>query len=323
MSVVRLKIIPLSGFIPKSNDSVTTTPILSKPQGRFLYTLGTFLERAHIVHGDKFDYSNITHKHVDKGRESRVPLTCFTCQHSWDTTIHSHITGRTGCPNCAGNLRWTYEKFIVRSKEVHGNKYNYTNVTPEDIINKTHPIKIICNTCTHEFMMNIHHHITYKQGCPKCAGRLRWGFDRFITAALHVHGDKYDYSEIDPKDIENNRSRITLGCNQCKQKWETYVYNHINTKYCCPHCADNRPWTFDEFLEEANILHDKKYIYERPITDKVNAYTRFLVRCTICNHNWETTINARINCKTGCANCAGLAPMELRHVHKRRHEITW
>ena len=314
--MLRLKIIPKSEFVispksefvinPKSEFVINPNTTVAK-QKRFKYTLETFLERAHNIHGDKFDYSSVTSEHIVNGRESMVPLICKTCGYHWETRVHNHIIGKSGCHNCAGNLPWTYDRFITRAKEIHEDKYNYDKIGPSDVVNKSYMITIICNNCDHVWMTTIHHHINMKQGCPKCAGCLRWELKYFVERARLIHGDKYDYSKIITSDVVNRSSSVKLKCNKCQHDWITTIASHINSKRGCTRCADNYPWTFDEFVEEANILHNNKYIYERPI-GIVNAYTRINLKCADCECEWETNINTHINCKHGCANCAGTAP---------------
>ena len=51
---------------------------------------------------------------------------------------------KQGCPNCCRNVKITNDKFIERSKKIHGDKYDYSNL---EYIHITKPVKIICKRC--------------------------------------------------------------------------------------------------------------------------------------------------------------------------------
>lgn len=74
-----------------------------------------------------------------------------------------HLQGQ-GCPKCNGNNPLTDEEFVRRGREVHGNKYDYSQ---SHYVNAHTLIKIIC-PIHGEFQQNPNKHITRKCGCPKC-----------------------------------------------------------------------------------------------------------------------------------------------------------
>jgi len=59
----------------------------------------------------------------------------------------------------------TTEEFIKKSKQIHGDKYDYSKVL--ELKNSQTKIKIICPE--HEyFMQTANAHLNQKQGCPFC-----------------------------------------------------------------------------------------------------------------------------------------------------------
>jgi G:T-mismatch repair DNA endonuclease (very short patch repair protein) len=70
-----------------------------------------------------------------------------------------------GCPDCAKNQRKSTEEFIKNSKNIHGDKYDYSLVKYKNAHNK---IKIICKKHG-VFEQAPNKHINMKQGCPKCS----------------------------------------------------------------------------------------------------------------------------------------------------------
>lgn len=52
--------------------------------------------------------------------------------------------------------------------EIHGNKYNYTNIKESDVINTKSQLPIQCNKCNHIWFPTLSMHINAATGCPKC-----------------------------------------------------------------------------------------------------------------------------------------------------------
>lgn len=98
-----------------------------------------FVTRARLVHGDKFDYSKVIY---GKNNYELVEIICKThgsfFQRPW-----GHLRGQ-GCPRCKNSVMITNKDFIIRCKEKHGDKFDYSMTfysgrrKPIDIICKKH-----------------------------------------------------------------------------------------------------------------------------------------------------------------------------------------
>jgi predicted Zn-ribbon and HTH transcriptional regulator len=207
--------------------------------GRLRWTITEFIMTSTAKFPGKYDYSLI----VDDGLTNvttKVPLICLECGHRWSPTINDHINGKNGCPGCSGNVRWTYDRFIVTAKEIHGDKYNYELVTPESIENCRSKIPLICNDCFYQWTPTINSHIHSRSGCPDCGGKVRWNYDRFILKAHQTHGDRYNYDLVTIDDVQCALSHITIKCNKCTTFWRPTIVSHINQKSGCPKCSRSR-----------------------------------------------------------------------------------
>ena len=86
-------------------------------------TVETFLERAKIVHGEKYDYSKVNYRGVNK----RVIIICP--EHGeFDLRPKAHYDDNRGCPNCdkSGKSGFHKSEWYVESKflyliEFYGN----------------------------------------------------------------------------------------------------------------------------------------------------------------------------------------------------------
>jgi len=126
-------------------------------------TTNDFIEKAKIIHGDKYDYSKV----VYKGSKKKVCIMCPKHGEFWQTMC-GHVNNKQGCPKCAnienGNKhRKLNDVFVNDSKEIHNNKYDYRKVEYKNNYTK------VCIVCPKhgEFWQTPKNHIK-GQGCPKC-----------------------------------------------------------------------------------------------------------------------------------------------------------
>jgi hypothetical protein len=152
-------------------------------------TAEQFITGAQAVHGSKYDYTKVQYS----GDHIKVPIVCS--QHGeFHQTPSSHLQGH-GCPRCRPI---TGKKDTTSFAEsLYGNMYDYSAVIYSG--SKT-PVTIICPDHG-PFEQRPDNHLS-GQGCPICGKyrksmKLRKSLSRFIQDAVVVHGDKYDYSQVD------------------------------------------------------------------------------------------------------------------------------
>ena len=119
-------------------------------------TKDEFIRRAKEVHGNKYDYSKV--KYISY--HTKVEIICKKHGEFWQSPAHHLRKG--GCPKCVGRNKTT-EEFIEQAKEVHENKYDYSNVM------YTRSEKKVCIICPEhgEFWQTPHKHLS-GSGCPEC-----------------------------------------------------------------------------------------------------------------------------------------------------------
>ena len=188
------------------------------------------LAKALFVHGDKFDYSNVSHEHV-KGSYSQIPITCNTCFYNWAPVINNHINNERSCPDCAGVVPWTLERFLEKVLVVHGNKFDYSNVLDNHINGIYSHIPVQCNKCFYNWTPTINDHVNCKHGCPKCkvskgeieCERVLTRFDILPVSQYKVPGTnkQYDFMFI----YNNNHYLLEYDGKQHFQFNEYFHYN--------------------------------------------------------------------------------------------------
>lgn len=216
-----------------------------------------FIKKARKVHGNFYDYSNVDYC----GSRNKVEIIC-PIHGSFSQEPAAHLRGY-GCPMCANKkrgdtFRGTLEDFIKKAREVHGDKYDYSEV---DYKNYSTKVRIKC-PLHGVFEQTPTAHVLAKHGCPMCNGRNLTTKD-IIEKFVSVHGDEYDYSRVDYKKMHEKVDII------CK---EHGLFRQTPSKHIlgqgCPKCAAIKRGKLknqsnEEFIDNGNILSKgESEIYE-------------------------------------------------------------
>lgn len=196
-----------------------------------------FVQKAKIVHDNKYTYSNL----VYNGLTKKGIITC-PIHGDFSQILSIHLNGN-GCPKCNKFRKQTKEDFLNRAKSIHKNKYDYSKV---EYVNSSEKVCIICPEHG-EFWQTPCKHTTSKQGCPKCGGRCKSNTLEFIEKANKVHFGKYNYDKVEYK---TNRTRVIInctlhgdfeiaphehliggGCPQCNLKSQSILWTKIKAKF--------------------------------------------------------------------------------------------
>jgi len=125
-----------------------------------------FIEKARKIHGDKYDYSNVSYINSS----NKITIIC-PIHGEFEQYTGGHLYGY-GCKKCAvigrkQNEPKTLEKFIEDSRKIHGDKYDYSNVSYVDSNTK---VEIICSKHG-KFWQKPAGHLNGK-GCLECVGHI-------------------------------------------------------------------------------------------------------------------------------------------------------
>lgn len=199
---------------------------------------------------------------------------------------------------------WSYERFLLEATQVHGDKYDYTNINPILPFRMTSRIPVTCRTCRNMWTPTIETHIGKRCGCARCK---RITYVNFIQRAREIHGSAVDYSLVKQTDVKGSKSKIELLCTKCEYRWKTTINNHIHNRPRCPKCLRRIRWTYTRFLERALEIHGESIDYSkvRP-TDVQNSRSVVQLVCNIesCKLKWKVRIGAHIYNQTGCPHCS-------------------
>ena len=184
----------------------------------------------------------------------------------------------------------TTEEFISKAKKVHGDKYDYSLV--EYVNNKTR-VTIICPIHGLFEQRPVNH--LRGHGCMYCGNALKNTKEEFIEAARKVHGDKYDYSQVDYVD---NKTKVKIIC-PIHGMFEQTPSSHLRGRGC-KYCGGSVKHTKDTFIEAARKVHGNKYDYSK--VEYVNNRTPIIIICPI-HGEFKQSPNEHLQGK-GCQRCA-------------------
>ena len=195
--------------------------------------------------------------------------------------------------------RSTTEEFIKKARKIHGNKYDYVKV--EYVDNKT-KVKIYCKRCNTYFYQTPNIHLR-GGGCDKCnhkeayIERVKRAAKSFIIKAKQIHGDKYNYDDVDYK---NAKLPVRIKCNTCGHVFYQNPNNHLRGQGCSS-CYGNTKKTKEQFIENARKIHGNKYDYSKVVYK--NNRTPMKIKCNKCNKYFYQDAGNHLSGQ-GCPYCA-------------------
>jgi hypothetical protein len=183
-----------------------------------------FITKSKLVHGDKYDYSLVDYRN----NKTKVSIICK--EHGiFKQRPDLHLY--SGCIDCAGIKKKTVGDFIKVSKEVHGDKYDYSLV---DYRNNKTKVSIICKE--HGLFEQISKSHLKGNGCSKCSTNYKKDINYFLKKALEIHGNRYLY---DRSIYESALTKVIINCPIHGDFLQT-PNKHIKLKQGCPKCRRSK-----------------------------------------------------------------------------------
>lgn len=193
--------------------------------------------------------------------------------------------------------RLSTRDFIERAISIHRGKYDYSCTEYNGSESK---VEIICNHCGSHFFQTARTHLE-GHGCNVCYGAdgRVWDKNSFVEKARSVHGNVYNYDDVDYK---NAITKVKIICSQHGAFLQT-PNAHLNG-HGCPECKKQSIRTKngiskDEFIERAKKKHGNKYDYSK--VEYVNGNTKVCIGCKKNGDFWQNASSHL--CGSGCPSC--------------------
>jgi hypothetical protein len=248
------------GYIKNSKKATTST--------------SEFLDKAKKVHGQKYIYSKVNYINS----KTKIVITC-SIHGDFSQTPNNHLQG-DNCPKCGlltqgENSRLTTKEFIRLARNKYNDKYDYSKVK---YVHYEKKVIIICPKHG-EQLQTPHSHLAKINisGCKRCGvdimkSKTRLTTKEFIEKAKLIHGNKYDYSEIE---YINSITKVKIICPKHGMTLQSPNYHLKNGGMGCRKCGIERSAltkssSTDEFIKKAKLIHGDKYDYTKTNYEKVN-----------------------------------------------------
>lgn len=251
----------------------------------FLHTVGAFfvwrkllpkkltkeewIAKAMEVHGDSYDYSKV--EYVNS--YTKVLIGCKKCGTFFEQKFLAHATMGQGCPICNGTRLMSNEEFIEKAKMVHGDKFDYSKT---EYVGANTLVTVICKACGREIQQAAYNHL-HGRGCKYCNHAAKLDTDEVISRFRKIHGEKYDYSQMD---YVKDRTKVKIICPKHGEFWQTPRQHWRGDG--CPKCRESRgEKIIRAFLEREKIGFERNKTYPDLIDRSNLSYDFFIPKLNL------------------------------------------
>ena len=208
-----------------------------------------FVEKSKLIHGDKYDYSLV--EYINSATKVKILLNGII----YEQKPEAHLCGK--CPEKV-NKKIGKERFIEKSKLIHGDKYDYSLV---EYVNNSTKVKIILDGKIYE--QTPAKHLTGR--CPEKRNKFK-NNNQFVDQCRKIYGDRYDYSLSDYKSLYEKIKVI-----YCNEIYEIVAKDHLNGTI-----PENRQVTNTiEFIIKSKLIHENKYDYSK--VDYISRHDKVII----------------------------------------------
>ncbi len=255
----------------------------------------TFIQRAIEIHGNIYDYSKVNYINSSQ----KVIIIC-KIHGEFTQRAGSHISGNAcyqcAIINCSNKLKYNNEIFIQKAKRIHGNKYDYSCV---NYINSKIKVKIICKIHG-EFEITPSSFIK-GSNCNLCINRQKLTIEEFIKRAIKIHGNLYDYSNVD---YININTKVMIFCKEHNEYFLQSPNSHLSGSACWK-CgiikgSNKKRSNTEEFIKKAIKIHGNRYDYS--YVDYKHTNKKVII---ICKEHGSFTQTPHNHLVFNCLKCSG------------------
>ncbi len=200
-------------------------------------------------------------------------------------------------------MRWTTEPFITKSKEIHGDKFDYGRV---EYVNSITKIELVCNDCGYTFGVLPSNHFA-GQSCKRCAYKtipqnISISHDAFVQKSSDMYGDKFTILGV----YKNNKTKIKIKCNDCGYIFDRRPSSHTGRYVDCMSCSrqvlpQNIPKSTEDFICDAIKTHG--YMYDYSLVEYITCRDDVDIVCVTCGYMFKQNPSKHISgCGCPCCN---------------------
>ena len=262
-----------------------------------------FLKEMEDLFGcDEYDFS----KAVYTG--ARKPLEVVCKLHGSFYPMPTNLLKGRGCFKCGRvkgglKIRKDNQFFIDKSKEVHGERYDYSKVV---YTGNDKPVEIVCTEHGSFFQAPFSHY--NGSGCPSCVRRIYESLEHLWEDIDTSLSDNWELLSVHDNFNFRVGERVEVLCKEHNNVFVSTFFNLLRRKSCCD--TTRYEMTGDSQKTQASVykkhifeVHGNRYEYpnypERLVTvnDKIDIECKF-------HGIFSQTLRHHIVRKQGCPECA-------------------
>jgi very-short-patch-repair endonuclease len=251
-----------------------------------------FLNKAHLIHGDKYIYLSLSDKVVSTD-DILIDFNGII----YKQKVVKHLIGR--CPEKNTPTKTT-EQFIKEATAVWGSKYDYSLT---EYVNSSTKVKILYDNMIFE-----QDPLNHLRGVKV---EYRLNKELFIKKAKEKWCDDYDYSLV--HDFINGDEKVKIIHNETSKIYEQSPYNHLKGRPEKSSEALGR--TTKDFIDECNIIHNFKYEYNKTIFNR--RRDKVIITCPI-HGDFEQVAGSHL-LGMGCRFCG----YDDKDYHTKQYEVKY
>lgn len=225
---------------------------LCNPKNKVRYNRDEIESLLKVLYGDRYIFNLDSYK----TQKSKIVMFC-PVREVWRERRVGDLLNGLGCQCCTGRAKKCNKVFIKESKNVHGDRYDYSLVKYK---NSNERVSVICKEHG-VFNIVARNHLYSSQGCPSCS---LGGYNRSMKGTFYITAWTYKGHTFLKYGITN-----VSALSRAKEQKKRSDYNFTIL--------------FEEEFEDGDIEHwiegDVKYILKGNYMDKIyfpNGYTETL-----------------------------------------------
>jgi very-short-patch-repair endonuclease len=206
----------------------------------------SLINRLMKIHNDKYYY--IIEKEIYNSTD-KIKIVDSLTDDIFYYRVDRHLSGMK--PN-----KVTLNYFLIKSKSLHNDKYDYSLVNRFNSISDK--VDIICKEHG-VFKQRISNHMNLKDGCPKCVGVGKWNTDLLKYEFIEVHRNNFDYSKVK---FENIDKKVEIVCREHGTFYQN-IHKHLSGQGCrfCESKSKGEDY-IKMWLDELSISYKRQHSFE-------------------------------------------------------------
>lgn len=155
---------------------------------------------------------------------------CVNDSFEWSAKVNHLVNSVSGCPQCAGQRRWTAKERIEQINEIEGIEF----VSWACGYNNQHSkANVKCDVDGFEWGSTVSNLVNGGHGCPQCAGQRRWTPKERIEQINKLEGIEFVSWVCG---YENHKSKANVKCATYGHGWSASIHNLVIVGTGCPNC---------------------------------------------------------------------------------------